>query len=184
MKHDSIVYRVDAGDTLTFVNDAWDRFAAENDAPDVAGGAVRGRPLWDFVSDPTTRQLYRILLARARSGHLVRFAFRCDGPRRRRRMEMTMAPAGKGEVEFTSRVLADRARAEMPLLRRDAQRHEELITTCGWCKRIRVEARWVEVEEAVAAWGLFEQPVRPMLTHGICETCLHEMTALAVEMSV
>jgi hypothetical protein len=179
MKADTIVYWVDRHDNLSYVNEAWDHFATQNDAPDISGEAVTGRSLWDFVSDTTTRQLYRDLMVRARAGNTLRFTFRCDGPRRRRRMEMTMAAARENAVEFRSRVLADAARGEVALLERGAPRDDELITLCSWCKRARSETAWVEVEEAVASWRLLERPALPMLTHGICESCLRELSAAA-----
>ena len=43
---------------------------------------------------------------------------------------------------------------------------------CGWCKRVAVPPdRWLEVEEAVAALALFDEPRPPQLTHGVCEEC-------------
>src|SRR5262249_54871616 len=76
----TIVYRIDRGDVIAEVGGAWLAFALANYAPELAPEKVVGRPLWDFVVGPTTRQLYRDLLARARSGRAARFPFRCDGP--------------------------------------------------------------------------------------------------------
>jgi hypothetical protein len=39
----------------------------------------------------------------------------------------------------------------------------------------------MEVEDAVAAMRLFERPVLPMLTHGMCEPCFREMLVLVAE---
>jgi hypothetical protein len=42
---------------------------------------------------------------------------------------------------------------------------------CGWCKRVRHGAGWLDVEDALAQLEL--SPGRePSLTHGICPSCL------------
>ena len=41
---------------------------------------------------------------------------------------------------------------------------------------MKVENRWLEVEEAVLALRLFESSVLPLLNHTICEVCYEEMS--------
>jgi hypothetical protein len=42
---------------------------------------------------------------------------------------------------------------------------------CGWCKRVDVSARWLEVEAAVEALRLFDEETLPRISHGICPEC-------------
>jgi hypothetical protein len=57
-------------------------------------------------------------------------------------------------------------------------RSAEFVTMCGWCKRVAVPPRgWLQVEAAVVALALFDEPRPPQLTHGVCDECsqrLHE----------
>lgn len=103
-----LTYRIDRGDVIAAVDDAWAPFARANEAPHLAD--VLGRPLWDYVSDDTTRQVYRDLLARVRAGHDVTFPYRCDAPALRRFMRMTMRPAPERGVVFESDVIRTEAR--------------------------------------------------------------------------
>lgn len=172
-----IVYRLDASDLIVAVSESWDPFARANAGEQVTAQAVVGRPLWDFVTDPTTREIYRQVLVRIRGGSPVQFTFRCDSPTCRRRLEMTVTATGDGGVEFRSRTLAIEARAAQPLVGASATEGSELLRVCGWCKRVDVDGQWLEVEEAMAALQLLERLVPPPITHGICPACHDRMMA-------
>lgn len=58
-------YRINRLDEIVAVSPGWDAFATANDGPDVVAAKVLTRPLWHFISDPTTRQLYDHILKRA-----------------------------------------------------------------------------------------------------------------------
>ncbi|HXG86783.1 MAG TPA: hypothetical protein VNJ02_00490 [Vicinamibacterales bacterium] len=96
-----VSYRIDEYDSIAALGDDWVSFAIANDAPHLAD--VTGRSLWDFVSDSTTRQVYRRLLARVRHGHTIRFSYRCDAPLLKRFMQMTMRPAPAGGSDVRER---------------------------------------------------------------------------------
>src|SRR5205807_257981 len=114
----------------------------------------------------------RDLLTKVRTGRTIRFEFRCDTPGARRLLEMAISPGGPGAVEFRTRVLSEQPRLAVKLLAGDVPRSADLLRACSWCKRVDVGGEWAEVEEAVALLRLFEHPSLPMLTHGICESCL------------
>jgi hypothetical protein len=44
------------------------------------------------------------------------------------------------------------------------------LTVCGWCERVKVGARWLEAERALAQFEL-SPGHEPSLTHGICPSC-------------
>src|SRR5262245_21452962 len=84
-----VVYRIDAHDQLVHVNDAWTAFALDNGAAALDAPHVLGRPLWTFITDPTTAYIYRHFVARVRRLRSpIAFRFRCDAPARRRWLAM------------------------------------------------------------------------------------------------
>jgi hypothetical protein len=177
----TVLYRVDGQDTITFVNHEWDLFAVANAAPDLLSGRIVSRSLWDFVSDATTRQLYRDMLKRNRAGHGVRFPFRCDAADWRRFLEMDLSSFSGDAVEFQVRTLSLEKRPSQALLEVNRPRTDALLRMCGWCKRVAVGVGWVDVEEAVLQMRLFESASLPMLTHGICEECEEKMNSFLDE---
>jgi hypothetical protein len=176
-----IHYRLNERDEIVYVNAAWDTFASENSGAHLSANRVLGRPLWDFITDGTTETLYRDLLARVRDGRRVRFAFRCDSPDRRRRLEMEVSHAERGWAEFRVRTLSEEIRQWQSLLDPERSRAAELLRLCGWCKKVDVDSRWVEVEEAVSVLELFDRTSLPDVTHGICEGCYSQMAATLEE---
>ncbi|MFN7914274.1 MAG: hypothetical protein U0Q55_02970 [Vicinamibacterales bacterium] len=168
---DAVSYRIDQHDRIVSINEAWRAFAAANGGLAPAD-AVVGRLLWDNIAGTTVRQVYRSLLARVRSGRVIRFPFRCDAPRVRREMQLTMTPRADGAVEFVSELMDECPRAEILLPR------HVLIRSCAWCGRVWTPAGWTEVEEAVYAVDLFRwDEDSPTITHGICEACLRSVEA-------
>jgi hypothetical protein len=173
-----IIYRVNSRDEIVFTNEEWDRFALANGGGKVTSANILHRSLWDFIFDPTTRQLYHDILTQIRNNRVIGFRFRCDSPGCRRLMEMRIFPAEGATVEFRIRTLSIEHRQHQPLLESQAVHSEKFLRMCSWCKKINVEGTWMEVEEAVRHLRLFESTSLPMLTHGVCETCYGEMTRI------
>lgn len=105
-----LVYSLDACDRIVRVNDAWTRFALENDAPELAAQHVLRRSIWDFLDDPTTRQIYADLFSRVREGRTASFSLRCDSPTLRRHLTMIIRPAERNSVDFQCAVVAVESR--------------------------------------------------------------------------
>ena len=176
LPHDRLAYRIDRSDVITAVNDAWEPFAQANDASHLAN--VLGQSVWDHVSDDTTRQVYRDLIAGVRRGRTVTFTYRCDAPGLRRFMRMTMLPEPDGAVGFDSIVERAEPRAPVPLLAPpDDRPGSDVLRMCSWCKRVHLDEAWREVEVAVERLGLFHGGPMPGLTHGMCEACYARVTA-------
>jgi hypothetical protein len=72
----TVVYRIDAEDRISDVNDGWRWFAGENEGQKMTREKVLGQSLWDHICDPTTAELYRQMVKRAREGHPVKFHYR------------------------------------------------------------------------------------------------------------
>jgi len=165
-----VSYRIDQDDSIAALGDDWVSFAIANDATHLAD--VTGRSLWDFVSDSTTRQVYRQLLARVRQGRTIRFSYRCDAPSLKRFMQMTMSPAPAGGVTFESATVRTEPCGTTSALPEAGPDH--LLRMCGWCKRVAVDGQWEEVECAVERSGVFAgRP--PAITHTMCPSCLQTM---------
>ncbi|MFN2425781.1 MAG: hypothetical protein ABR587_04990 [Candidatus Binatia bacterium] len=173
-----VIYRINHRDEITFVNDEYDQFALVNGGAAFASKAVLGRPLWSFVIDETSRQIYSEAVRLVRGGRSIDFGFRCDSPARRRLMRMHMKCVENGAVEFRVRTIATEDRPAAALLRAGPASSEGFLTMCGWCKKLRIGEDWKEVEEATAALNLFEASAVPRLTHGICEACSEAMVAV------
>jgi hypothetical protein len=165
------VHRVDAGDRIVSADENWVAFAAENGLPSLTAEAVRGKVLWDFISERTTREFYVILAQKARkSGKMISVPFRCDGPECRRFMRMVILPVRDDGLEFRSVLVREEARRRAALFDPQAPRSDELIPVCAWCKKVKAWD-WMEVEQAVEELRLFEETRLPAITHGICPEC-------------
>jgi hypothetical protein len=170
-----VIYWVNDQDSIVFVNEEWDRFAVANAGERITSAHVLDRPLWDYIADSTTRELYRQLLRRVRGGSPVCFNFRCDSPTCRRLLGMEVAHREDGAVEFRTHTLWERAREPAPPPAAIAVSAGQLVRVCGWCKKMFAGGSWEEVEVAVARLQLFERPLPLSLTHGICEECYRTM---------
>ena len=170
-----LVYSLDNRDRIVQVSDAWTRFALENEAPELTAQHVLQRSFWDFLDDPTTRQVYMRLIARVREGRPVRFSLRCDSPTVRRYLQMTVRPADSSRVDFESVVVRLEPRSIQRLWDRRTIRTGAHVRSCAWCKRIHVGSEWLEVEDALEPLRIFEMEKLPAITHGICDDCLRAL---------
>ena len=175
--HEGVAYEIDARDRIVYVNDAWNHFAHANDGAELARDEVLNRSLWDFVSDPTTRELYRQVITRIRAGYEIKFNFRCDSPGCTRLLEMDVRPLGS-HVRFETRTIEVEPREDVALLDRRQPRSPAAVRMCAWCTRILAGDTWITFDEGIARLGLLEAAAVPQLTHGICPECYSQMQAM------
>lgn len=179
-----LIYRIDAANRITWVNDAWSEFARANDGESLLPGEVLGCDLLASFADSTVRELYATLIRHARAGKPVRFDYRCDAPDKRRTFSMEIRLRSDGEVEFASTLLLEVARPAVALLRPEAPRvQDRFIRMCSWCQNVALSSgAWVPVEEAVVRLNFMEADRLPLITHTMCDAC-HErvMNALAAK---
>ncbi len=166
-------YEVDAQYRLVQVDDAWVKFAIENGAPELAHPVGDPeRTLFSYIADDTTKQMYRAMFARVRAEERsITVPLRCDAPRLRRLLELTIAPRENGGFLLESALVRSEPRPYLALLDAARRRTQELIRMCGWCKAVDAYGRWVEPEHGVQLLNLFELDALPEITHGICEAC-------------
>ncbi len=170
-----ITYHLDRDNRLSFLSDQWSVFAADNQAAHLTSTFVINKPVFAFISDESSRHLYRILITRTRQENAsFRFPFRCDAPDRRRFMEMEIFPLANESIGFRSCILKEEAREPVALLDAGAARSDEFVKVCSWCKKVELNpSDWAEVEDAITRLGLFNAVELPSLTHGMCPAC-HE----------
>lgn len=174
-----IEYRIDARDVLTDVGEGWAEFARDNGASELAVPAP-ARTLWSYIDRAEIRELWQLLVQRARAlQREVRVPFRCDAPAARRWFEMTITPKPDSSVHFRSVLAFEEARLSVALLELDTERDADaqVIPLCSWCSQALHGTRWTDVEELVQAGRLLERSSMPPISYGICGGCREEMAA-------
>ncbi|MCA9167776.1 MAG: hypothetical protein KDB23_08920 [Planctomycetales bacterium] len=174
-----VTYAIDHADKLVNVNEEWTRFAQENE-----GGtrlhpeSVIGQSLWTFVREDTLQQLYQQLVTTVRQSHVqVNFDFRCDSPRFRRHMHMTMTPREDNQVQFTSVTTRIEPRDD-GLRAAAAFTGVTHVTRCSICNLYKLsDGRWSEVAAALDQDGLLNSNQRPRLIWGVCNPCKERLAA-------
>lgn len=170
---ETFVYELDAEDRIQAVNDAWDTFAQDNGAPDLAREEVVGMALWRFINDPHTVDLYRLLLDRLRhTGRTIEFDYRCDSPDCRRFLHMKVEPLDNGGVRFISRLDRTEPRPAVQALDPNLPRHPGVLSMCSICKRVRsAQQDWVPIEEALKSSETMQRDRPPSVAQGVCPDC-------------
>src|SRR5690606_11423170 len=80
----TLEYWVDAQDRLIRITDGWDSTAQTNGGSSLTEANVLHQSLWSFISDRTTRFIYRLLLDRVRLRRIpIRLTARGDSPTQR-----------------------------------------------------------------------------------------------------
>jgi len=168
-----ITYHLDKENRIVYLSDEWQLFADENKASHLTAETVLNKSLYDFVTDRKSKHIYKMLVDRStKSKKILQFSFRCDAPDRRRFMSMKIIPLEGGLVGFKSCIEREEHREPVLILDFDADRSDEVLVICGWCKKIKIdENNWVEVEAAIDTLELFENKSLPELSHGMCESC-------------
>ncbi|HEU4763161.1 MAG TPA: hypothetical protein VFS28_00810 [Gemmatimonadales bacterium] len=181
----AVGYELTPDDRIQSVTGAWVRFATRNGAGDaLQPQAIVGRSIWEFISDGTTRELYRRLFGRVRAqGRSADIQLRCDAPDERRLLLMHVRPRPEGALAIEIDTVDRRGRTLRhvdPL----AFAFGPVLRMCGWCNRVAdPTGRWMELEDALLQLGLLERGALPPITHGICPECERAMTAFIDDFS-
>jgi len=167
------VYEIDPDDKIVFCNAGWEAFALENGGQELRFKSVKGRPIWDFLTDSSTTDLYKRLIEHARKGNSIKFTFRCDSPTLFRLLEMNMSLTRKGHVRFSTKVLQIEARTNQNPLLSEPGKSQEPLVVCSWCGKLNIYRQiWQNIDVALAKVKIFEQAELPPVSHGICDDCL------------
>jgi hypothetical protein len=172
-------YCIDANDRLVEVDELWLAFARENGAPQLQAASVLGRLLWDFVEGEAIRAVYEDIHERLRSSKRksAAFSFRCDSPRLKRHMRMSITPADHGQLIYSSHIVWTEPQREVALYSAEQRRNKSILSVCSCCKKGMLERdEWLEVEQISISAGLLESGKLPQLRHTICPDCSRAMT--------
>lgn len=168
--HSTIEYRVDGNNVIVDVRGPWRELASANGAPELAEPI--GQDLLETIAGGSTRMVTKDLLDRVRATRrTVEIPFRCDAPDRRRFMRLRLLPVGERGIAFRSWLVREEERPPVRILDIQEARSDELLKICSWCKKVDADGEWLELEEAADRLALFEAPLLPDLTHGICDEC-------------
>jgi hypothetical protein len=171
-------YELDENLNIVSIDAGWSDFARANGAPELASAALLGRPLMSRIAGDSTAHLYETLFDKVRrTRRPIVLPFRCDSPTQRRFLELTIAPGSRG-LRVSSTLLRVESRLRVSLLDPRKARSDEFLRMCSFCKQVKVEAGWCEVEDAVVALRLFERDLLPVISHGVCPACLQKTLAL------
>jgi len=172
-------YEVDRGDRLVAASDNWNGFAACNGAVELTIEAIRGKPIWQYIADPTTREIYRDLFAEVRrTGEPITICYRCDSPELRRDMELRIETAASNGLRIESRIVHVEPHETGTILRDDVERDARMVEACSFCKKVKVAERgWMELSDAAQRGAMFSEATVPQLSHSVCPACEPELQA-------
>jgi hypothetical protein len=169
----SVRYVVDRDDRIIAIGPNPEESAEHRAPPGFPSGALLNRSLWEIVTGRDDLALFKMLLRLVRhSGHRVTVPFGCTSTTMKRQMVLEISLLADGKVEFVSRTDGRGASRGLALLDASSPGSIELLTICGWCKRVRTAPRtWVETGDVVLAFEPLRRTDAPRLSHGICEAC-------------
>jgi hypothetical protein len=165
-------YELDADFRIVNVDAGWSQFAVANQAPELAPPGSLGESALSCVADSGTAHLYEQLFRKVmRTGQPITLPLRCDSPGRRRFLDLRIEPRTPSGLRVQTTLRRSEDRSVVSLLDRREPHAPELLHACSWCKAVEVDGRWLEVEDAIVALGLFSRERVPTITHGICPAC-------------
>ena len=159
-------YLIDAQDRLDWVSPSWLAFARENGAAELTAELVLGQSLWSYIADECTHKLYQALLGQIRNDESqVVVPFRCDSPRLRRYMRLTIVYWGQGRVRFDGTLVRAEARDYLGVLDMQTARSTHCLTMCSICQRAFFKVHLLGFSSITAASLLISKPVALSPTH-------------------
>ena len=173
-----VVYCIDRDNRLCSFNEEWDRFAVTNNSGAIVAEKLLGTSLLDHISDDTLRHLTEQLIDKVRKEAVtISLPMRCDSPDVIREMTIGLSPGDSGEVQFVVKLLRAELREPVVLLDPEAERSDEFLSICSWCKRVAHEGIWKSLDDAIKALSLLETERPPKVTHGLCADCRDTLLA-------
>ena len=172
-QYNAIIYHVDVEDKIILVNDKWLIFAKQNDAGYLTFDYVRNKKIWDFITGIETKALYKMIFDNVRSkNQIISLPFRCDSPDMNRFMNLQIEQYGNDQIKITSHLVREEKRTFINLTQSETESPDWKLYMCSWCKKIKIkDDQWVEIEEGIKYYNLFESFTSPRITHGICDKC-------------
>jgi len=166
---EQVSYILDSSLNLVYHNEAWDRFALENSAPELAGDAVLGVNILD-VTDEDLRPFYTNAFNTAtREQTIWEWVYECSSPEQFRKFLMRVHPIEPdGWLLATNHILIQAEHAQG-----ETGRREDYVNADGQV-RVCVHCRCSKRAAAPERWDFVPANLKRELdnvTHGLCPIC-------------
>jgi hypothetical protein len=165
---EQVSFILDSSLNLAYHNKAWNRFAQENSAPQLAGGAAIGKNLL-CVIDGSLKAFYREAFQRViREKTIWEWEYECSSPELFRKFLMRVHPIRpSGWLLVTNSVLVESEHAQGKTDSSNYRNADGKILMCVHCrcsKRTAAPERWDFVPANL-------KPEVAKVTHGLCPIC-------------
>jgi len=171
-KFSEISYVIDAQDRIVSIGPEWTEFAQQNGGAELTPDKIIGHPLWKFIDDQPTRELYHEVLAHVREGAETELVLRCDSPEKRRLIRLVVSQLPDYAVGFKAVLLSSKSRPAQRLFDCSTPRTAARVMVCSWCDRVHHgKDEWVEVETAMECLNLVDATELPQLKPVVCPSC-------------
>jgi hypothetical protein len=167
---EAVSYAIDSRFQIIYCNQAWDRFARDNGAPELCGGASIGRSLLNVIPEVLRPFYTRVFQEVVRNRMIWQHAYECSSPAQFRKHRMRIHPLSSDGLLFTNSLIVEHSHEHLladgthPYL--DAN---NIITMCAHCRcsrRIDKPEQW-DFVPAHLAHGLDTLNT----SHGMCPVC-------------
>ena len=178
VKPPPVMYRLGPDNRIISLNEAWTVFAEQNSGFQLDVAHVIGQSIMSYISGDETKHLYETVFNKVRQiGKPIVIPFRCDAPEERRFMKLCISPSPDDfqSLNCVCTRIKSEQRPPNRLLHLATPRSDDLLIMCSWCKRVKADGTWVEIEAAIERMGLFYTKTLPRISHGCCETCLEHL---------
>ncbi len=163
----SVVYALDNTLSICWTNPAWDQFAIQNGAPELAGGRAIGTRIIDVIAEPLRPFYCDVLNSTLRKGMIWEHRYQCSSPDLFREFHMRVFPADGGLVVVNSCAVEHTIGESGELPGTDYMGPAGLVRMCAHCRRTEHPGlkRWDWVRGYIAS-----TPAR--CSHGLCPSCV------------
>jgi hypothetical protein len=165
-----ISYAVDEHLCIQYCNPAWDRFAIENAARDLAGGAAIGTDLHCVIADDLKPFYMQGFHLAVQSGRVWECFYECSSPQLFRKFQMRIHPLRPpGWSLVTNTLVIEHPHTEVRLAGLEAYVDQQSqIVMCCHCRKSRTAT-------TPEQWDFVPAHLEPNLSnisHGLCPICL------------
>lgn len=164
---ESTIVHLDREGTILWKNRAWDRFATDNGAPDLADRHGIGTCYFDGVAGTLRAVLRETFDDHLARGAIYEIDYECSSADVLRLFRLRALPLDGAGWLLTHAPLVERPHDREPHLPFDVYRGDDgLVVACSNCRRVRVPKRtaW----HWVPAW-LRDRPAN--VSHALCAAC-------------
>lgn len=167
-----ITYYIDKNDNIVYLSNEWQLFAEQNRAAYLTEDTICYKSLFEFINDARCQYIYQVLINKVRKKQRkITFPFRCDSPCKKRYMQMEMIPLEGDSIAFKSCIIREELRQPVLIIDVNRSNSVDILKICSWCKKIQINNFWIEIEEAIEKYALFQTRLLPRLSHGVCSQC-------------